>query len=141
MLKESDVIVESPKSADNGEDLDRPRRSFYQKSESIILGGGAILLVLGVWQAFWAAGKISPLFFSGPSAIAKRFWDALLNGSLASDLKFSGLNFALGFVFAAVAGVVMGVIVGWYKRVSMLLGPFLNAFYATPRIAKKLRRA
>jgi ABC-type nitrate/sulfonate/bicarbonate transport system permease component len=135
MLKESEILVESPQSADAGDELLRPRQTFYHKHEAVILGGAAILLTIGVWQAFWAAGKISPLFFSGPSAIAKRFWDALRNGSLASDLEYSGLNFALGFVFAAVAGVVMGVVVGWYQRVSMLLGPFLNAFYATPRIA------
>src|SRR5207247_4822577 len=44
-------------------------------------------------------------------------------------------NFAVGFVLAAVAGVVLGILVGWYRRVEMILGPFLNAFYATPRIA------
>ena len=38
-------------------------------------------------------------------------------------------------VFVLVAGVVLGVIVGWYRRARLLMDPFLNALYATPRIA------
>src|SRR5437660_1305669 len=74
----------------------RPRKSFYQKHEAAILGWGAVLLFLGIWQAMWSAGKISPLFMSGPSAIAKRFWEDLLHGSLLADFNYSAKNFAIG---------------------------------------------
>ena len=113
----------------------RPRRTFYQRHETLILGGGGVALVMGIWQAFWSAGMISPLFFSGPSAIAKRFWEDILRGTLLSDIVYSGRNFAIGFVLATFAGVVLGVLVGWYKRLAMILDPFLNALYATPRVA------
>jgi ABC-type nitrate/sulfonate/bicarbonate transport system permease component len=113
----------------------QPKRSFYQRHERSILGGSAVVLTLGIWQAFWSAGKISPLFFSGPSAIAARFWDAAAHGQLLSDLKYSSTNFAIGFVLASVGGIVVGVLVGWYRRLEMVLGPFLNALYATPRVA------
>ena len=113
----------------------RHRKSFYQRHESIILGGSAVLITMAIWQAMWSAGKISPLFMSGPSAIAQRFWQDLLHGSLLSDLGYSGKNFAIGLILAIAAGVVMGVLVGWYKIVEMLTGPFLNALYATPRVA------
>lgn len=112
-----------------------PRVSFYRRHEALILGGGAVLLVLGVWEAFWSAGKISPLFFSGPSAIARQFVYAWSQGNLKSDLLYSGTNFILGFAGALVAGVVLGVIIGWYRTVRLLADPFLNALYATPRIA------
>jgi ABC-type nitrate/sulfonate/bicarbonate transport system permease component len=113
----------------------RPHRSFYKKHESLILGGTAVLITMSTWQLFWSMGKISPLFMSGPSAIAKRFWDDLLHGNLLSDLAYSGKNFAIGFLLAAIAGVVLGVVVGWYRKVEMLAGPFLSALYATPRVA------
>ena len=73
-------------------------------------------------------GKISPLFMSGPSAIAIRFWDDLLHGNLLSDLAYSGKNFAIGFVLAALAGVVFGVVVGWYRKSG-------NAGWAVPECA------
>src|SRR6516164_9573706 len=113
----------------------QPKRSFYERHEPLILGGSAVVLALGIWQAFWSVGKISPLFFSGPSAIAARFWDAAAHGQLLSDLKYSSTNFAIGFVLASLAGIVVGVLVGWYRRLEMILGPFLNALYATPRVA------
>jgi NitT/TauT family transport system permease protein len=114
----------------------RPRQSFRQKYEAGIIGGLAVLEVVWIWQLIWTyTDWISPLFFSGPSAIAKAFWTALTEGNLIADLEFSGKNFAIGFGLALVSGVVLGVIIGWYRQVRMLLDPFLNALYAAPRIA------
>ena len=113
----------------------RPRQTFFQKYEGMILGGGAVLIVIGIWEALWSSQKISPLFFSGPSAIVKAFWTSLTEGNLLADLAFSGKNFAIGFGIALVSGVALGVIVGWYRRIRLILDPFLNALYAAPRIA------
>jgi ABC-type nitrate/sulfonate/bicarbonate transport system permease component len=113
----------------------KPKRSFYERHEALILGGTAVALTVAVWQALWSAGKISPLFLSGPSAIAKQFMFGLRHGTLLSDLAFSGTNFAVGFALAVVSGVVLGVILGWYRRARLIFDPFMNALYATPRIA------
>ncbi len=113
----------------------RHRKSFYARNEAAILGGAGVLLVMIVWEAMGRAGKISPLFLSWPSVIGKRFLESLQHGTLLSDLAYSGKNFILGLLGAIVAGVVLGVLVGWYKKVEMILGPFLNAIYATPRVA------
>jgi ABC-type nitrate/sulfonate/bicarbonate transport system permease component len=113
----------------------RPHKSFYQKHESSILGYGVLLITLAIWQALWSAHKLSPLFMSGPSAIATRFWDDLLHGHLLQDFAYSGKNFVIGFVLAAVSGVVLGVLIGWYKRLEMITAPFTSALYATPRVA------
>ncbi len=113
----------------------RSRLGFYQRHEALILGGTAVVAILGVWQAFWSAGKISPLFMSGPSAIARQFHELWVRGTLLSDVAYSGRNFAVGFAMALVAGVVLGIIVGWYRRVRLLADPFLNALFATPRVA------
>src|SRR5215471_7425807 len=114
----------------------RPKQSFYQQHEAGILGGTAVLIVIGIWQAIWSyTDWISPLFFSGPSAIAKQFWVSLTEGHLLADLAFSGKNFIIGFSIALVSGVVLGVIVGWYRRIRLILDPFLSALYAAPRVA------
>lgn len=117
------------------ESLPRPRRSFYRGHESMILGGGAVTIVLAIWQAAWSAGMISPLFFTGPSAIAGRFYTTLTNGTLLANMAYSGRNFLVGFALAVVAGVVLGVLIGWYRRLRLVTDPFINALYATPRIA------
>src|SRR5215831_18953496 len=114
----------------------RPKQTFYQQHEGGILGGTAVLIVVGIWEAIWSyTNWISPLFFSGPSAIAKQFWIALTQGNLLADLAFSGKNFAIGFGIALVSGVVLGVIIGWYLRVRLVLDPFLMGLYSAPRVA------
>ena len=93
----------------------RPHQSFYAKHEAVILGSLSVILIIGVWQAAWSAGMISPLFFSSPTAIVKQF--------------------AIGFSIATITGVVFGVLIGWYRRLRLFFDPFLNALYATPRVA------
>jgi ABC-type nitrate/sulfonate/bicarbonate transport system permease component len=110
-------------------------RSFYQKHEALILGGTAVLLAIALWQAIWSAGKISPLFFTGPSTVVSRFWEEWTRGRLRQDLAYSGTNFVIGVGLAIAAGVALGVIIGWYRRLAMVFEPFVNALYATPRVA------
>jgi ABC-type nitrate/sulfonate/bicarbonate transport system permease component len=120
------------------------RRSFFRQYEALILGGGAVAFVLAAWEAAWQYGRgysvgsepwISALFFTGPSAIIGAFQDTWGSGELQSDLLYSGGNFATGFSAALVAGVTLGLLLGWYRLFRLVLDPFLNAFYATPRIA------
>jgi ABC-type nitrate/sulfonate/bicarbonate transport system permease component len=109
--------------------------TFYTKHEGLILGGSAVVVVLAFWEYAWKQEWVSPLFFSGPSAIATQFKYLLTEGTLLSDMAFSGKNFALGLGLAILSGVILGVIVGWYRRIRLVLDPFLSALYATPRIA------
>jgi NitT/TauT family transport system permease protein len=113
----------------------RPRQTFYQRHEASILGGGAVILILAVWEGAWQGKMISPLFFSGPSAIARQAAYSWTQANLKADLVYSGTNFVLGFAAAVVAGVAIGVLVGWYRRLRLLANPILNALYATPRVA------
>jgi ABC-type nitrate/sulfonate/bicarbonate transport system permease component len=121
-----------------------PRRTFYQKYEAQILGGVAVVVVLGLWQWAWSVGRttvtndddlISPLFFTGPSQVVTRFFAEWNEGRLKSDMAYSGTNFLIGVGMAIVAGVVLGVIIGWYRRLAMVFEPFLTALYSTPRVA------
>ena len=114
---------------------ERPRRSFYERHEGVLLGGLSVVVALAVWQWAWSAGKISPLFFTGPSAVVKRFVEEWTMGRLKEDLAYSGTNFVIGVGMAIVAGVVTGVVIGWYKRLAMIFEPFLTALYSTPRVA------
>jgi NitT/TauT family transport system permease protein len=123
------------KTTDEPDLVERPRRSVYQRHEALILGGSAVVLVLVVWEAFWSSGRISPLFFTGPSSVATRFVVEWTEGRLKSDMAYSGANFAIGVSLAIASGVVCGVLIGWYRRLAMLVEPFTAALYATPRVA------
>ena len=111
------------------------RQTFYRRHEGLILGGIAVLSAIALWQAFWSSGRISPLFFTGPSSVVSRFVEEWTHGRLKQDLAYSGTNFVIGVGLAIATGVVLGVVIGWYRRLAMIFEPFVNAFYATPRVA------
>ena len=102
------------------------RRSFYQRNERLILGGAAVLVALAAWQTLWSAGKVSPLFFTGPSSVVTRFVEEWTNGRLKQDMAYSGLNFVIGVGLAITVGVVFGVLIGWYRRLAMVVDPFVT---------------
>jgi NitT/TauT family transport system permease protein len=111
------------------------RRTWAQRHEGLLLGAAGVALVLAIWQWAWSMGWISPLFFSGPSAIARRFVELLQAGELQRHLAYSGTSFIVGFVLAVLVAVPLGILLGWYRRAAMMADPLINAFYATPRIA------
>ena len=114
---------------------DLPRDSIYRRNDAVLLPAAGIVAILVLWQIAWSLGWISPLFFSGPSAIARRFIEMVQSGELQSNASFSGKNFLFGFVIAVLVAVPAGIVIGWYRRLGIALNPLLNAFYATPRIA------
>ena len=124
--------------------LPPPERTFYQKYEAAIIGAIAVVIVLGAWQWAWSVGRetqtsdddiISPLFFTGPSQVVSRFVAEWNEGRLKQDMAYSGTNFVIGVGTAIGAGVVLGVVIGWYRRLAMVFEPFLTALYSTPRVA------
>jgi NitT/TauT family transport system permease protein len=115
--------------------LPPPRRTFYQRYEAAIIGGIAVVIALAAWEALWSAERISPLFFTGPSQVLTRAVEEWTGGRLKQDLAYSAKNFAIGVGLAIVSGVLLGVVIGWYRRLAMVLGPFLIGLYSTPRVA------
>ena len=113
----------------------KPNDSFYKRNEGWILGGIAVLIVLAVWEFIWQMHWISPLFFSGPSAVAVKFKELWVEGTLRSDIVFSGKNFVVGFLSAAAVGILLGILFGWYRWLRLLTNPFVSALYAMPRVA------
>jgi len=111
------------------------RRSFYERNERSILGGAAVLVALGGWQWAWSAKAISPLFFTGPSTVVMRFVEEWTHGRLKQDMLYSGTNFVIGVGMAIAVGVVLGVLIGWYRRLAMVVDPFVTTLYSTPRVA------
>ena len=108
---------------------------LHKKWEGLVLGVGTFLVVTALWELAWQLKLISPLFFSGPSAIAVKFFELLANGKLLSNIAYSGTNYLIGLGLALVCGVPIGVALGWYRRVQLAFNPLITALYATPRIA------
>jgi NitT/TauT family transport system permease protein len=109
---------------------------IYLNQEKKILGAAAVAVFLVIWEL---AGNvfqwINPMFMSAPSLIFKAGYQMFASGEIYHDLYISGIEFFWGYLLAVVFAIPFGIMVGWYKRMSYLFDPFINAMNATPRVA------
>lgn len=119
------------------EDFREPDRlqQLYQTYERPLLGTIGVVAFLLFWEWAGTSGFANPLFTSAPSRIVKAFISLSASGELGNDVLVSGQEFVYGFVGAIVIGIPLGILMGWYRPVEAVLDPFVNFFYATPRIA------
>jgi ABC-type nitrate/sulfonate/bicarbonate transport system permease component len=117
------------------EDGGAPKVSLWRRSENFLLGTGAVIAFLLFWEISVLSGWANPLFTSSPSRIFAAGFEMFADGSIYPDLAVSGEEFALGYGLAVIVGVPVGILMGWYSRLNAVLDPFVNALYATPRIA------
>lgn len=98
------------------------------------LGLITVILVLTIWETLYQLGVINPIFMSAPSQIVKVGYELTVSGDLTENLLFTLGNFSLGFGMAAIIGILVGLITGWYRPLGKAFDPFLTAMLGTPRI-------
>jgi NitT/TauT family transport system permease protein len=120
--------------------LRRRRRARVWLARLAFLG-----FVLGGWQLCtgwtpqgWSAPLVDPFFFGRPSLVWQRmielFEDGTSYGSFWFDIATTMKEAIYGFFFGAVAGVLLGVLLGQSAFLADVFGPFIKVVNAVPRI-------
>lgn len=103
-------------------------------NERFIIGATALVAMLLTWELSARTGLVDPLLISSPTAVARAGYALFANGDIWNDLEVSATEFLIGYGFAAAIGIPLGIATGRYRRVSYLLGPFIDTFNAVPRV-------
>ncbi len=97
-----------------------------------------LVIVIGGWQLFTALKIVDPFFFGQPTGVALRLRDWIEHGtaygSLWSQVWVTMKEALLGFVFGVAGGVIFGVLLGQVRFLADVLGPYIKAMNALPRI-------
>ncbi len=93
----------------------------------------SVVAVLIFWEI--GARNIDPILFATPSAIAEAFYRLTVSGELPREIVQSLSIFVTGFTLAIVIGIGVGLVMGRYRIMEYILDPYINALYATPRVA------
>ncbi|MEE9256782.1 MAG: ABC transporter permease [bacterium] len=93
----------------------------------------SVVLFLTLWEI--VAAGIDPILFAGPIAIAKSFYRLTASGELPREMGVSLGIFLIGLTLATVVGISVGLAMGRHRMVEYVIDPYINALYATPRIA------
>jgi NitT/TauT family transport system permease protein len=98
------------------------------------LGPPIIGLVIGavIWEV---AGRVwSVAFFPPLSDVLVRLMELTREGRIVENLAGSLVNLAIGFGFATVVGVGVGMLMGAYRKVEMALDIYVYAMLTAPSL-------
>jgi NitT/TauT family transport system permease protein len=109
---------------------------FYLNHEKKILGSAGVITFLIIWELVGNTFQlINPMFMSAPSLVWNAAVQLFSSGEIYNDLSVSGVELFWGYVLSALVAIPFGISIGWYKKMSYIFDPFVNAMNATPRVA------
>ncbi len=94
-----------------------------------------LVLALTTWEWRVRTGGLSPLFFPAPSAIVLTLVRLLTSGELAVNVGATLSRVGRGFALGGVSGLILGLAMGWSRRLRLVIDPFIAAAHPLPKIA------
>jgi ABC-type nitrate/sulfonate/bicarbonate transport system permease component len=87
------------------------------------------------WEALVDLRGIAPIYLPAPSAIVEYLLRMIADGSMGFNLGVTLLRIFAGFAVAAVAGVLVGVVMGMSRIAARVADPWIAALYPLPKIS------
>jgi ABC-type nitrate/sulfonate/bicarbonate transport system permease component len=116
----------------------RPRKVARRKELSlrarVACGCTGFVLLPVAWQVLSDTKVINPVIWASPTKVWTAFISLINQGLLGPDCWQSLEVFLWGFGIALVSGIVIGITLGWYRRASAVLDPWVSMLYAVPRV-------
>jgi NitT/TauT family transport system permease protein len=102
------------------------------------------VLLLALWQYAVSAGWVDPSFIPSPAAVLEAWWQwifgprstfAWYSGTWFEYVWLSAWRVFVGFAIASIAGITVGVLIGWFEKVRDLLDPLVQGLRPIPMTA------
>ena len=109
------------------------RHRLSETKEEKFYWWGGLLFVPVIWQLYSMVAE-SPLIV-GPVEVVPAAIAMIQDGVLLEAAAQSGSVFLAGMAAGAVFGLLVGILVGRFRAVDVMLDPYISALYATPLVA------
>ncbi len=101
------------------------------RSETVMLGGVGLLAFLGLWSGIAASGYVPRSFLPAPWEMIARFAHLLTNSfagfTLPQHLASSLGRYGMGFGLAIAIGILLGLMMGWFRWLDDVVTPIFDA--------------
>lgn len=94
-----------------------------------------IALIIGVWQALWAAAIWPEFKLPSPGAVWEEISSRIGNGEIVGFLWTSVHRAVLGFVIAIGVAVPLGLLIARFRLVRRGIGPLVSGLQSLPSVA------
>jgi NitT/TauT family transport system permease protein len=116
------------------QERESPTLRWYHAHASTLRGLFSLLVVGILWEIAGRSGRW-PLIIAPISDIWARFLDLAGSGELGRHVLVSLNEFVVGFVLAAIVGILLGILIATSKTAKDFADPWVSAVYATPTVA------
>lgn len=88
-----------------------------------------------VWELFSRIGLIPAYFFPAPSVTFRTIFELSSDGRLASDTAITAARLIVGFATGGSVGLLLGLLMGYSRRIRRIVDPFVAAAHPIPKLA------
>ena len=100
------------------------------------VGSLALLFIfLSGWEIYVRAFSVSKLILPAPSLVIEAWLASLTRSTTWYHTGITAGETTLGFIWAVVAGVTLGALLGKMPRLEKMLNPFIIAMQVVPKVA------
>ena len=107
----------------------------WRRITEAVLTVTAPLLLLSIWELLARTERIDPRFWPAPTSLWPTAWELIRDGSLWHDVRVSLARILIGFLLGAIPATMIGLAMGLFWPIRVLLMPLAAAIYAVPKIA------
>jgi sulfonate transport system permease protein len=102
---------------------------------TIILGSVLPITLVLLWEMLCRLGVFPAYQLPAPTTILETIQEMAQDGSLWTHIGITTFRVFAGFVLGSLVAVILGSLVGFYKRAEQFLDPMLQAFRSIPSLA------
>lgn len=93
-----------------------------------------IVIFLLIWEIVARTGMFPAQLFPPFSQVMSQFYHLLVSGTLGINLWSSLLRVLAGFLLGTVAGIAVGITMGWNDKLNTSLHPLVSLLYPIPAL-------
>jgi NitT/TauT family transport system permease protein len=98
-------------------------------------GALPVAVFIAVWEIVGRFDLFPGQFFFPPfSAVVKEFYHLTVNGVLGKNFTSSLVRVLIGLCSGSIAGIFVGVIMGWRSVINRALNPIISLLYPIPAL-------
>jgi len=101
----------------------------WQRFTQVAIAVGVLL----VWEL--VGRRVGDFILAPPSSVVEATGEMIANGELIAAIRDSAISLFLGYGLAAVIGIGVGFLMGWYRPIGKVLDPYVSALYVVPMAA------
>ncbi len=124
-------VLDTEKTMEKKNDRAQTKRNFHP----FILGSILPVVLILSWEVFSRLGVFPAYQLPTPTTILGTIREMVEDGTLWGHIGITTYRVFVGFVLGTIAAVILGSLVGFYKKAEHLFDPLIQAFRSIPSLA------